>query len=79
MKALTKEQPLDNMGLLTLMCEVEAIISGRPITKVSDDPSDPEAPRPNTCCYCDQDLPNPLVGSAKNITTLVAGGNEFST
>lgn len=32
MKALMKEQPLDDEGLLTLMCEVEAIINGRPIT-----------------------------------------------
>ena len=47
MKALLKEQPLDDEGLLTLMAEVEAIINGRPITKVSDDPRDPEALTPN--------------------------------
>lgn len=28
MKALTKEEPLDDEGLLTLICEVEAIING---------------------------------------------------
>ena len=43
MKALTKEEPLDDEGLLTLICEVEAIINGWSTTKVSDDPSDPEA------------------------------------
>ena len=41
--ALLKEQPLDDEGLLTLMCEVESIINGRPITKVSDDPKDLKA------------------------------------
>ena len=45
--ALLKEQPLDDEGLLTLMCEVESIINGRPITKVSDDPKDLEALTPN--------------------------------
>lgn len=47
MGALAKEQPLDEEGLLTLLCEVEAIVNGRPITKVSDDPRDPEALTPN--------------------------------
>ena len=47
MAALLKEQTLDDEGLLTLTCEVEAIVNGRPITKVSDDPRDPEALTPN--------------------------------
>ena len=47
MGALAKEQLLDDQGLLTLLCEVEAIVNGRPITKVSDDPRDSEAPTPN--------------------------------
>ena len=47
-KILTvQEQPLDDEGLTTLMCEVEAIVNGRPITKSSDDPSDAEALTPN--------------------------------
>ena len=45
--ALTKEQILDKEGLVTLMCEVESIVNGRPVTKVSDDPKDLEALMPN--------------------------------
>ena len=47
MKALMKEQVLDDEGLNTLMCEVEAIVNGRPITKLSDDPRDLEPLTPN--------------------------------
>ena len=47
MKALMKEQPLNDEVLLTMMCEVKAIINGWPITKVSDDPKDPEPLTPN--------------------------------
>jgi hypothetical protein len=47
MKDLLREQTLDDESLLTLMCEVEAIINGRPITKVSDDSKDSEALTPN--------------------------------
>ena len=42
LKALMTEQVLDNEGLTTLMCEVEAMVNGRPIPKVSDDPCDLE-------------------------------------
>ena len=47
MNALLKEQALEDEGLMTLMCEVESIINGRPISKVSDDPNDVEALMPN--------------------------------
>ena len=47
MKALLKEQVLDGEALNTLMCEVESIVNGRPITKVSDDPRDLDALTPN--------------------------------
>ncbi len=47
MKAITKEQLLDDEGLNTLMCEVEAIVNGRPLTKLSYDPRDLEPLTPN--------------------------------
>ena len=47
MKVLLKEQVLDDEGLNTLMCEVESIVNGRPITKVSDDAKDFNALTPN--------------------------------
>ena len=42
MRALLNKQSLDEEVLATLMCEVEAIINRRPLTKVSDNPRDPE-------------------------------------
>ena len=47
LNALLKEQNLDDEALYTLMCEVESIVNGRPITKVSDDPRDMSALTPN--------------------------------
>lgn len=47
MKALLKQQVLDDEGLSTLMCEVESIVNGRPITKVSDDAKDLNTLTPN--------------------------------
>ncbi len=47
MKALVREQTLDEESLHTLMCEVESIVNGRPITKLSDDPQDLEPLTPN--------------------------------
>ena len=40
LNALLKNQSPNDEGLSTLMCEVEAILNSRPLTKVSDDPND---------------------------------------
>ncbi|XP_035985471.1 uncharacterized protein LOC118558973 isoform X4 [Fundulus heteroclitus] len=45
--SVLKEQVLDDEGLQTVFCEVEAILNDRPITKVSDDSNDLEALTPN--------------------------------
>ena len=47
MGALRKEQILDDEGLATLLCEVESIVNGRSVTKVSDGPKDMEVLTPN--------------------------------
>ena len=41
MKAILKEQRLDEKGLVTLVYEAEAIVNGQPLRKVSDNPRDP--------------------------------------
>jgi hypothetical protein len=49
LSSLLSEQPvrLSDDLLSTLMCEVEAIVNNRPLTAVSDDPSDYDALTPN--------------------------------
>ena len=47
MKALLKEQPLNDKGRLTLRTELKLVINGRPTTKVSDDQKDSDALTPN--------------------------------
>ena len=42
-----KEQTVDDEALSTLMCIVEAIVNGRPLSVVSDDPKDLEPLTPN--------------------------------
>ncbi|XP_029967753.1 uncharacterized protein LOC115403094 [Salarias fasciatus] len=42
-----KEQVLDEESLHTLLCEAEAILNSRPITKATSDPNDLEALTPN--------------------------------
>ncbi|XP_071948920.1 uncharacterized protein [Antedon mediterranea] len=47
LSSLMEEQTINDETLQTLFCEVETIVNGRPITKVSDDPKDNEALTPN--------------------------------
>ena len=47
MMALLKGQTVEDEGLTTLMCEVEYIVNGRPITTVSSDHRDGEPLTPN--------------------------------
>ena len=47
LNALLKNQSPNDEGLSTLMCEVEAILNSRLLTKVSDDPNDLQALSPN--------------------------------
>ncbi|XP_035988684.1 uncharacterized protein LOC118561046 [Fundulus heteroclitus] len=45
--SITNQQVLDDEGLHTVLCEVEAILNDRPITPSSEDPNDLEALTPN--------------------------------
>lgn len=47
LNSVLKVQNLDEEGLHTVLCEVEAVINGRPITKASTDPNDLEPLTPN--------------------------------
>ena len=42
-----RNQTIDDEGLQTLLCEIEAILNARPLTKVSDYPRDLNAITPN--------------------------------
>ncbi len=46
-RSVKSEQYLDEEGLQTVMCEVEAILNSRPLTSVSDNPNDLEPLTPN--------------------------------
>lgn len=47
LSSVLHQQKLDDDGLHTVICEVEAILNDRPITKLSDDPNDLEPLTPN--------------------------------
>ena len=68
LNALLKEQVLNDEGLTTLMCEVESIINGRPITKLSDDPRDLSPLTPNHLLLLRSEPVVPPGSFAKNDT-----------
>ena len=47
LNSVLHQQSVDDEGLQTFLCEVEAILNDRPITKISDDPHDLEPLTPN--------------------------------
>lgn len=47
LRSVLQQQQLDDDGLNTVLCEIEAILNDRPITKLSDDPNDLEPLTPN--------------------------------
>ena len=78
MKALLKEQVLDDEGLCTLMCEVESIVNERPITKVSDDPRDCNALTPKHLLLVEEDQKCHPERFHERITTAVVDGAKYS-
>ena len=59
LQALLREQTTDDEGLVTLLCEVESIMNGRPITTVSSDPQDQEPLTPNHLLLLRSESPMP--------------------
>ena len=79
LNALLKNQSPNDEGLFTLMCEVEAILISRPLTKVSDDPNDLQALSLNhSFCALDQIA---LLESLQRMTNLArsAGGRSSTS
>ncbi len=47
LSSVLRQQTLDDEGFHTVLCEAEAMLNDRPITKLSEDPNDLEALTPN--------------------------------
>ena len=65
--AVTRDVTLDDFELQTVMCEVENVINGRPITPVSVDVKDANAlTRNHLLRLCGEALPSPAICSEKD-------------
>ena len=58
--ALLKEQRIKNETLTTLLCEVEKILTDRPLTPLSDHPNDPEPLTPKKLLLLKSNICLPL-------------------
>lgn len=73
-----KEQPLDDEGLTTLICEVESVVNGCSIMKSSDDSLDSEALMLNHLLLLESDPRLRLACSGKRMATPEEDGARFS-
>ena len=76
LRALLREQITDDESLATLMCEVESILNGRPITTISSDPRDQEPLTPNHLLLLrsEPSMPPGLFRRGSSVTTKVETG-----
>ena len=63
---ILKDQLLDDERLVTAFCEVESVVNGRPLTRVSDDSQDLEPLTPNHLRLLRRG-PCPLVNDARKL------------
>lgn len=80
LSALMHQQMLDEEGLNTLLCEVEAIINDRPITNASNDPLDFWNPLHRIISYCLKQSPSYHQERSVQTTAIAKGdGVKFNT
>ena len=77
--ALLKNRSPNDEGLSTLMCEVEAILNSRPLTKVSDDPNNVQALSQITYSFCTLDRSALLESLQRMINLARSVGGRSST
>lgn len=78
LSSILNQQTLDDEGLHTVLCEAEAILNDRPITKVSEYPNDLEALTPNHLLTMKR-KPILLVFLRTQISMQEEGGNKYNT
>ena len=79
LQALLQTQTIDDESLSTLLCEVESIMNGQPLTTVSTDQRDLEALAPNHLLLLQAETQLPPGLSAKKTVSPVVDGNRSST